>query len=516
MNNKIFNRPTNLTAIAESSSIKNVEANELKVEDDVIENQAQDSKNGLGKAKRDENLQEEISLIESQANYIAKESKKNRWWIRAIDGVQNGFTWLFSGITLMSILAIFIFVFMNGWKNLNWSFFSGNYFPTQVNFHTTDNYINTGSETFVYPGEKPNEVFFSSRWGVAFVDTTGNAGRRFVGISYIDPDSPLNRNVVNSNNEVTSVQAGWNVSSMMVLNDNGDFEVLGTGTTSNLPEGITYYAEWFAVTMDQANQIIDGQLSQGGDGFRGSFITTIYMILTTLMVALPLGIGGAIYLSIYAKKNKATGFVRGTIDLLSGIPSIIYGLIGALVFIPLFNGGGRTGSLWSGAFTLAIMVLPLIVKNTEEAIKVIPSSLSQASLGLGASQSQTVFKIIIPNATSGILTGTILAIGRIIGESASLIFAVGSSIQDNIALDKPSATLAVHIWTLMSGQVPNFEAASTIAIVILFMVLILNTILSIVSHKLNKFDARPSKTWIGQGFDKIKKLVARKGVKENA
>ena len=178
------------------------------------------------------------------------------------------------------------------------------------------------------------------------------------------------------------------------------------------------------------------------------------------------------------------------IDMTGGVPSIIFGLVGVIIFIPILNNliASDGVSLMAGALTLSIMLLPVIIKTTKEAIDVIPQSLSQASLALGASQTQTTFKIILPNAIPGILTSTLLCIGRIIGESAALIFVVESQVQDSVSVNKGATTLATHIWNLLGGENPNYKLACAISIVILTMVLILNIIVKIIGKKLNKFE----------------------------
>ncbi|MDD4123725.1 MAG: ABC transporter permease subunit, partial [Bacilli bacterium] len=198
----------------------------------------------------------------------------------------------------------------------------------------------------------------------------------------------------------------------------------------------------------------------------------------------------AIYLTQYAPKNKITSIMQSMIDMTSGIPSIIFGLVGAIVFIPFMNNliGSDGGSIASGALTLAIMLLPIIIRTTEEAINVIPTTYRNASLALGASSTQTTFKVILPNALGGILTSVLLSIGRIIGESAALIYAVGTAIKDTAIINQKSTSLAVHIWSLMSGESPNFELSCAISIVILVIVLVLSIITKLVAKKLNKFE----------------------------
>lgn len=136
------------------------------------------------------------------------------------------------------------------------------------------------------------------------------------------------------------------------------------------------------------------------------------------------------------------------------------------------------------------MLLPTVIRTTEEAINNIPKSYQSASLALGASETQTTFKVILPNALPGILTSILLCIGRIIGESAALIFAIGTAIQDQIDISKGSTTLAVHIWSVMSGENPNYGQACAISLIILMIVLILNILVKLVSKKLNKFEVK--------------------------
>ena len=136
---------------------------------------------------------------------------------------------------------------------------------------------------------------------------------------------------------------------------------------------------------------------------------------------------------------------------------------------------------------MAVMLLPIIVKTTEESIRVIPQSLTQASLALGASRTQTTFKVVLPNALPGILTSTLLSIGRIIGESAALVFAMGATIGDNASLTDGNASLAVHIYVILGGEAPRYQAACAIAIIILIVVLVLSLLVKLISLRLNRF-----------------------------
>ena len=234
------------------------------------------------------------------------------------------------------------------------------------------------------------------------------------------------------------------------------------------------------------------QLTTSGGGIRGSLITTFILIGLTLIIALPIGIGGAIYLSEYAKNNKFTAIIRTMIDMSSGIPSVVFGLVGIVIFIPFMNAtiGSNGTSIAAGALTMAIMLLPIIIRTTEESIRAIPQSYRHASLALGASKTQTIFKVVIPNAIGGILTSTLLSIGRIIGESAALIYVMGTAIKDDVFINKNSTSLAVHMWSIMAGDNPNYAQASAIAIIILFIVLLLNILVKVIVKKFNKFEVK--------------------------
>ena len=166
---------------------------------------------------------------------------------------------------------------------------------------------------------------------------------------------------------------------------------------------------------------------------------------------------------------------------LAGVPSIVFGLFGMALFV---NKLGFGDSILAGGLTLGLLVLPIVIRTTEESLKVVPDDYRYASLALGASKTQTTFKVILPNAFSGILTATILAIGRIIGESAALVFAIGTAIKDEVSLTDKSTSLAVHIWAMMTDEPANIELSTTIAIIILIIVLSLNISVKFISKRM--------------------------------
>ncbi len=223
-----------------------------------------------------------------------------------------------------------------------------------------------------------------------------------------------------------------------------------------------------------------------------AIINTIVMTILSLLLAVPVGIFSAIYLVEYARRgNKLVSVVRTTAETLSGIPSIVYGLFGYLMFGVAFGWGY---SMLSGAFTLAIMILPSIMRTTEEALKAVPDSYREGSFGLGAGRLRTVFVVILPSAMPGILAGVILGIGRITGETAALIYTAGTvagipttqignfPILDVLASGR---TLAIHMYALLNEGLYMEQAYAT-AVVLLVMVLLINGLSSLIAKKFTR------------------------------
>lgn len=212
-----------------------------------------------------------------------------------------------------------------------------------------------------------------------------------------------------------------------------------------------------------------------------SIINTVVLTLFTLIIAVPFGVGAAIYLAEYAKKgNKLVKLIRTMAETLAGIPSIVYGLFGMLFFVYALNWGY---SLIAGAFTLAIMVLPTIMRTTEEALLTVPDSYREGSFGLGAGKLRTIIKIILPSAMPGILAGIILAVGRIVGETAALIYTYGSATGYATGLFNSGRSLAVHMYVLTNEGLHTDQAWGT-AVVLLVLVLGINTLSAFIAKKL--------------------------------
>ncbi len=223
----------------------------------------------------------------------------------------------------------------------------------------------------------------------------------------------------------------------------------------------------------------------GTVGIAGNIVNTLYIIFMTMIIATPIGIGAAVYLNEYAAPGRFVTAVEFALETLSGIPSIIFGLFG-MVFFGTTMGLGY--SLWTGALTLSLMVLPLITRNTQEALKTVPESYREGAIGLGTGKWYMIRTILIPSAMPGILTGVILAIGRIVGESAALLFTAGSakllptSISNLLSKTFESGgTLTIQLY--LSMQKGEYDVAFGIAVVLLIIVLGINMLARFLTKK---------------------------------
>ena len=216
---------------------------------------------------------------------------------------------------------------------------------------------------------------------------------------------------------------------------------------------------------------------RGTVGIAGNIVNTLYIIVITMVIATPIGVGAAVYLNEYAKPGRLVTVIEFATETLAGIPSIIFGLFGSLFFGVTLNMGY---SLLTGSFTLILMVLPLITRNTQEALKTVPDSYRNGAIGLGTGKWYMIRTILLPSAMPGIITGAILAIGRIVGESAALLFTAGSAKLLPKALDgylkKPmqsGGTLTIQLYLSATSE-GDFTTAFGIAVVLLVIVLLIN------------------------------------------
>lgn len=218
-----------------------------------------------------------------------------------------------------------------------------------------------------------------------------------------------------------------------------------------------------------------------------ALINTLWMTLLALLVAVPLGVGAAIYLTEYARRgSRLVPAIRLTAETLSGIPSIVYGLFGSLFFVKAL---GMGLSLLAGALTLALMILPLILRTAEEALQAVPDSFREGSFGLGAGRLRTVTRVVLPAAIPGILSGVILGIGRVVGESAALIFTAGTVAEVAGSLFDSARTLAVHMYAI-SGEALRLEQTYATALVLLGLVICINGLSGLAARKLGGNNTR--------------------------
>ncbi len=380
----------------------------------------------------------------------------------------------FIGVIILSM--IIFYVTTKGLSLVSWDTITGD--SATIN---TNVYLDTGAGTYIPDATLSEEIYYSETWGIGLIDTRDREGHPIIEIAYLHPNSPLLVSLDKNNSD----EEGNPIEIEIKLNTAIEKAIFNNFTSFAF---LTDGAEVMRDQFDQATSISDLTVQIVGGGIRGSVITTFWMIGLTLVLSVPIGVSTAIYFNEFAKRSRFSSVIRSLVDMLTGVPSIIYGLLGAAVFIPLLNStiGTGGGSVLSGALTMAVILLPTIIKSTEEALKIIPDDLRKGSLALGANQTQTIFNVVLPNATPGILTGVLLGIGRIMGESAALIFAVGAVIKDSVFLTERSSTLAVHIWVIMGGEAPNFELAAAIAIIILVVVFVINFIVKIFAHQLQK------------------------------
>lgn len=228
---------------------------------------------------------------------------------------------------------------------------------------------------------------------------------------------------------------------------------------------------------------ISSDYSASGDG--GIFpmiLSTLYMVLVSIAVSTPIGILSAIYLNEYAKKGKIVEIIRFATECLSGIPSIVYGLFGGIFFVVTLK---MQYSIIAGALTVAIIILPVIIRTTEEALKTVPNEYREGSLAMGATKFQTLYKVILPSALPGILSGVILSIGRVIGESAAVFLTAGTVASMPSTIFDSARTLTVHSY-LLTKELGDISGAASVGIVLIIIVLFLNTIAKFIAKKLNK------------------------------
>ncbi|TVP94004.1 MAG: phosphate ABC transporter permease PstA [Acholeplasmatales bacterium] len=389
-----------------------------------------------------------------------------------LDGLAKGFTYL-GALTATFFLGIILyFIMANGLGRFNLALLTSDYHAQYFNGRPLRF---EACETCERPDDLSDDILYAPQYGLGLSDTRDRGGNTVIQVTYMHPDSPLH-NLVNTNNLNQPVTIAIDTVITRISYTDHPTSLTRRGAASMISD------------LESGATIYEVSFSTVGGGIRGSLITTLILIGLTLAMVMPLGIATAIYLCELAPINRVTSTLRSLIETLTGVPSIIYGLLGISVFVPLTIRLNLTRgpSLIAGAMTLTVILLPVVIRTTEEALKTIPKDYRLASLALGANTTQTVGKVVLPNAIPGIMTAVFLAIGRIIGESAALIFVLGTAVKDQVRIQENSTSLAVHIWSMMTDEPANIELSSTIALLILIVVLILNIGVKLTVHQLKR------------------------------
>ncbi len=366
---------------------------------------------------------------------------------KAKDTITAGFVYGSSFLTVAVLILILGFIFINGIPNISMHFLTSDYEDKTmyVNIPVTD--------------EKNTVQNPAASLGISVkLDEKSQ-----VVIDKIESDSSAKK-AVDMNGEYCKLKKGDIISKI----DAVDLEEVWESKDEQ------QIFSTFSDSLNQAqNQTVRLKITRLGGGIIPMLVTTLYMILLSLLVAAPIGILSAIYLNEYAKQGKIVTIIRFAIQNLSGIPSIIYGLFGSIFFVQICK---MSYSILAGALTIAIILLPVMISTTEEALKAIPRGYRESSLGLGATKLQTISKVILPNALPGILVAVILSIGRIVGESAALLLTAGTvaSIPTALTGSKASgATLTIKAYTALKEQ-GNIGEACAIGVVLIVLIIVLN------------------------------------------
>lgn len=368
--------------------------------------------------------------------------------VRKVKDVAMAGTVYGSAILVIGILVIILgYIFSKGLPHINLHFLTA---PFENN--TTYVFVN-GGEGEATVTENSLEIFGA--------ELTFDKESRLI-IKSLQSDSIL-ESAVDGRGTTYSLKKGDVISK---IGSNSVEELVG----ANVAESLSKVKEAFAANQEDSLRL---KVVRLGGGILPMLVTTLYIIAISILAAVPIGVLAAIYINEYAKDGKILQMIRFAIINLSGIPSIIYGLFGALFFVQVCH---MRYSILAGGLTVSIILLPTIISTTEEALKSIPDTYRHSSLGLGATKLQTVMKIVLPNALPGILVAVILSIGRVVGESAALLLTAGTVAQIPTALvgDKGSgATLTIKAYTLMLEE-GDISTASAIGVVLIVMIVALN------------------------------------------
>lgn len=379
------------------------------------------------------------------------------------DNLLNGLIWLSAAFSVGILITIVAFIFSNGWSKISWDFLTNDY-------ESQTQYVNvTSDQSYTAPSSLSSDALFSENLGIAI-----EPNEHGYEVAWIDDESPV-KHAKNNADEAFPVKVGYQLEQI-----NGEGANLKIKTDTDANDIIN--------ALNASDTLMIKVVSPGG-GIFPMIVSTLMLILVALLFSAPVGILAAIYMVEYAKPGKLVNLIRFATEVLSGIPSVVYGLFGMLIFSNTLKLGM---SILSGGLTLMILLLPTMMRTTEEALKAVPMSYREASYGLGANKIQTLSKVVLPSAIPGILVGVILSIGRTIGESAALLFTIGTFAKlpvnptsGNLSLFETGTSLTVRAYVEVKES-GNVEMAAAIGIVILVIVFTLNLISRLISKKFSK------------------------------
>ena len=379
------------------------------------------------------------------------------------DNLLNGLIWLSAAFSVGILITIVAFIFSNGWSKISWDFLTNDY-ESQTQYGTV-----TSHQSYTAPSSLSSDALFSENLGIAI-----EPNEHGYEVAWIDDQSPV-KTAKNNADEAFPVKVGYQLEQI-------------NGEGANLKIKADTDADDIINALNASDTLMIKVVSPGG-GIFPMIVSTLMLILVALLFSAPVGILAAIYMVEYAKPGKLVNLIRFATEVLSGIPSVVYGLFGMLIFANTLKLGM---SILSGGFTLMILLLPTMMRTTEEALKAVPMSYREASYGLGANKIQTLSKVVLPSAIPGILVGVILSIGRTIGESAALLFTIGTFAKlpvnptsGHLSLFETGTSLTVRAYVEVKES-GNVEMAAAIGIVILVIVFTLNLISRLISKKFSK------------------------------
>lgn len=379
------------------------------------------------------------------------------------DNLLNGLIWLSAAFSVGILITIVAFIFSNGWSKMSWDFLTNDY-------ESQTQYVNvTSHQSYTAPSSLSSDALFSENLGIAI-----EPNEHGYEVAWIDDQSPV-KTAKNNADEAFPVKVGYQLEQI-------------NGEGANLKIKADTDADDITNALNASDTLMIKVVSPGG-GIFPMIVSTLMLILVALLFSAPVGILAAIYMVEYAKPGKLVNLIRFATEVLSGIPSVVYGLFGMLIFANTLKLGM---SILSGGFTLMILLLPTMMRTAEEALKAVPMSYREASYGLGANKIQTLSKVVLPSAIPGILVGVILSIGRTIGESAALLFTIGTFAKlpvnptsGHLSLFETGTSLTVRAYVEVKES-GNVEMAAAIGIVILVIVFTLNLISRLISKKFSK------------------------------